>query len=164
VASGQLDRPDPASGGRIVYEADAQGRLQKVDRPGGPPAQGAAPLWKPTPEFLLEHSAALKLSRSQAAGIQKLAADWNREKIALESRIEVAAHGFGEEVSAFGADRRLSTGMITTGLGEYSLLSRHYSERRQATWQQALALLEPAQSKLLPRLAHGVAQPGGRSR
>ncbi|MCB8933738.1 MAG: hypothetical protein M9921_13370 [Fimbriimonadaceae bacterium] len=117
------------------FEADAQGRLQPVERPTIPST--SAQLSVPEPAGLL---ALADLSPEQRTRIEAIVAAWAKEKRDLESRMRKETAFLNE---AAGTHRSLAS--LQGELGHYSELSREYGGRREQAWQEAFAVLTPAQ-------------------
>lgn len=153
VASGRLsDRPTAdAIAGRIVYEADALGRMRQVESPAVAPI--APPkLWKPEVGLLLQHASELRLNSRQKQKLDALNTAWQQEKTALEEAMRRAvseADGKRKEAEAY---HSASARQITESLGDYSRLSHQYNDRRASYWSQALATLKPEQRVVLERI------------
>lgn len=146
--------PLDTNAGRIVFEADSQGHLRRVD---APTVKGDARprLWKPEPSLLLDHAAALKLDARQRGRIEAQNAAWQMEKARLEQEISRAASvatGSGQAM----AGRNLSATQITENLNVYSRLSRQYDERRSDYWRQALSVLTAEQQETLAKTGESI--------
>jgi hypothetical protein len=146
VATNRLANRPPAdpNAGRIVYEADAQGRMRRVTTPSTVRRPLPRP-WKPEVSLLLERASVLKLDAGQIKELTALNSAWLREKAALLHEIERAASGARPQGSA-------SASQITAGLGDYSRLSQQYNERRANYWRRAVAKLTGEQVQTFDRL------------
>lgn len=136
----------PASTERQYFEADASGRLVRVDRPTSS-VQQEPKLWKPEPQLLLRNKGELELSAAQIERIESVQSTWELTKANLERQIEVYAKPFEQS-----GKKRLSFATATTGLAGYSELSRQFARRRDSAWKSAMAVLDEHQRDLLERL------------
>ena len=136
----------PTSAERQYFEADASGRLVRVERPTSfvNPKQV---LWKPEPQLLLENRSALELSELQTKHINDIQGAWASTKADLERQIQKYAKPFDQS-----GDNRLSMATATTGPAGYSELSREYDRQRDAAWSAAVAELDVHQRSLVVRL------------
>ena len=159
AVSGRLARQatlDP-NAGRIVFEADSQGKMQPI----GAPSHKVAPLpalWKPEPGLMLAHTSELKLQLEQCKKITKLNADWIAEKANLQEQIAKSAATASTSVHSKTMHHDISVTQVTSSLTEYSQLSRDYDVRRADYWQRSLAILSNYQQQYLGKLAN---KPGG---
>lgn len=156
VASGWLSGRDQAPGrsGTIAYQADARGRMRRVDTPSVPATPPLPPLWKPDPGMVSAHGAELKLDASQRRGAETLAAEWRREEAQWQAEMSRALGGTQASAQQSAPGRRLSLAQIRQGMSDYSAVSREYDGRRADAWARANALLTPAQRLHLETLAH----------
>jgi hypothetical protein len=154
LASGWLKDKNPPSllAGQIVYEADAQGRMRRVDAPSASVQIAPPRLWKPEVALLLERAPDLQLTPAQRQKVRALNASWLQEKRRLQSEIEQAASGAAESLQAARLGKSLSLAQIRQGLGDYSSLSQTYDARRVNYWALAMALLTAQQQAKLGRL------------
>lgn len=139
-----LTQPVPVQ--RSTFEADAQGRLQRVDRPAT--ASNSPVLHKPEPADLLGR-AGLGLNAAQRVRIEAISRNWAEHEQDLKARM-VRATAF---LRASGQDRR-SLAVLQSDMGGYAELSREYATRRERAWQEAMNVLLPKQraklSEVLP--------------
>jgi hypothetical protein len=153
IATGWF-RPQTSSingAGRIVYEADATGRMRRVEKP----SISSVPmprLWKPEPREIGRQAPALSLDSRQRRQVEAIDAAWQREKAEIEGEINRLLGGRIGESPAGGRSspsqeggKAISLAGIQPELEAYSSLSRHYDVRRNHYWTQAEALLTPAQ-------------------
>lgn len=142
VAAGILSRKPPADpfAGRVVYEADASGKLRRIE--AGRSRHVRAHLWKPEPGMLLSLQSALHLSKSQIKQLTAIDGAWMKQKAALMQAMERSA----DRVRSIG---HASAGQITAALQDYSAVSREFDTRRQFAWQMATGLLNPEQMQNL---------------
>lgn len=133
AATGKLARtpaPNPNLG-RIAFEADRHGRLQRVNAPGH---SAASPLWKPTPDLILARAGELKLTADQLRRLTKIDNDWKQDKKLLEAEMARVANG-AKPVKSGASDQ------LMRDLRGYSELSRQYDARRTDCWNRALSQL-----------------------
>ncbi|MGC8669369.1 MAG: hypothetical protein ACP5VE_14785 [Chthonomonadales bacterium] len=145
VVAGRLVQPplQDKAAGRVVFQADASGKLKRVSAPAADAI--AQPLWKPEPNTLLAQKARLHLTSSQLQQIRAVNDAWRRQKADLMEAMNRA-------VAAAKPSGAVSASQISAGLKDYSDLSREYNARREFAWRMALAVLKPQQMKNLARL------------
>lgn len=154
--TGRFTKPPGAdpNAGRVIFEADAKGRLHRVGAPSGertlPPK-----LWKPSPVFLLEHAPALKLNTRQHTAIEAQNSAWALEKTRLEQEISFAA-GASTRVKSALPGQNVSISQVTDDLKDYSRLSRQYDERRADYWRQSLSVLTAEQQQILSAITQTI--------
>lgn len=137
--------------GRVVFEADAQGKLRRVDASSKQEAP-LFPLWKPEPSFLLINAQALNLNTPQRAEIGALIAQWSGEKSRMERGIEVALSGANSSLQNTKSGEGVSAASVKENLKDYSQLSREYEERRADVWRHSLSFLTAKQQANLNSL------------
>ncbi len=147
---GQIgDRRAQAPGvGKTVYEADAAGRMQRLD---APPTSSAKPppLWKPEVGLLLQHASELQIDGPGMQRIEALDTAWKWEKAGMEEALRNAVStAAGKRQEAQGV-HSASALQITGSLSDYSRLSHQYNAQRTIYWQNALATLTTKQKSLL---------------
>ena len=135
----------PAHQNGVIFQADAQGRMQRVASAAVPPSPRRK-LWKPEVKQLMEEGPTLSLTPEQTANLTRLNALWGAEKTDLEGQLNRA-------VTQAKPQEKGSVEQVTANLGDYSRLSRRYDERRAAYWSQALATLSEPQYKEWNRIA-----------
>jgi len=148
VISGRLGDRSAAqpNAGRVVYEADALGRMRRVDAPTIAPKMPGG-LWKPQVALVLRHAAELRLDGRQKRQIDVLDAAWQQEKAALEAALSSAAAADADKQTAR-VQHMASISQISADLEGYSQVSHRYNERRAYYWSEALAVLTPAQRSI----------------
>ena len=140
--------PPDSGAGRIVYEADAHGKMRKVSA-ATTPAEIPPPLSKPEVGLLLQNSANLRLDTSHKQHIEALEVNWQREKSGIEASLRRALSDAEGRRTGAQAYHSASASRITESLSDYSRLSHQYNERRAFYWRQALAVLTTRQKSLL---------------
>lgn len=132
------DRPE-----RRYFEADASGRLVRVERPSV--TQSAAPtLWKPEPKFLLALQHEIALQPDQARRIRQIEDAWAAAKVRLERQMDAVTQPVGKE---------RTVEAIRAGLSDYSSLSRKFGREREQAWSSAVAILTEQQRESVFRFA-----------
>ena len=135
----------PAQHAGVVFEADAQGHMQRIASASALPSPKPK-LWKPEVNQLVEKSVALRLTPEQTANLNHIDARWMAEKVDLEGQLSRAVTQAKPQVKG-------SVEQMTANLGDYSRLSRRYEERRAAFWSQVLATLSEPQYQEWNRIA-----------
>ena len=154
LASGRLNEPNKAalSAGRVVYEADAQGRMRRVDAAAPPPRPLALPrLWKPEPRMVLDRQSELHLTSGQRRTVAALDAGWRHDRAQLEAEMQPIATRAGQGAGAESETQGVSMAQLRQGLADYSELSRAYDARRADYWQRAVAVLTARQRRTMER-------------
>ena len=144
---GKLTEPKKTdiNAGRIVFEADSQGHMRRVDTQSSSPAMPRPPLWKPEPSFLLKNEAELKLSAVQKRSIQTLDSAWRRDQTELKHSMQQMT----TETQKTPGEHGVTITHLQKSMSDYSDLSRIYDTRRKDYWTQALKILTDRQSKVL---------------
>ena len=151
---GQSAPPDNPNAGRIAYEADANGHLQRVSRPTMQPGAVVTlpPLWKPETGFLVRYAGDLGLTMDQQTSARKLDTLWSQEKTALCRRLGESSQDTNALLKRADPEKRASLSLVTTSLNDYAQLSEEYDRRRNGYWIQAVAVLNPGQRQRLDHL------------
>ena len=152
--SGKMSEPRARAGvsGRMVYEADANGKMQPVESPSAA-AINIPPLWKPEPEWALQRGAELNLTAAQKDQIERLRAEWAAEKQTFSQAMNGSAAELERTVSPSAGHRGASMSFLKSGLADYSTLSRQYDARRTIFWQRTVDLLSKAQRERVETLS-----------
>jgi len=118
------------------------------------PAIHSAPLklWKPEPKLIIDHKAEIKLSAGQTKRIASLSAAWGRERVNLEGEMSAAATGANAGMAQAQPGHAVPAAQLTSGLRDYSALSREYDARRRRYWDDALSLLNRAQRERIEQI------------
>lgn len=158
-------RDGAAGAGRIVYEADRDGRLRPVDVPRDPNAPSPTrPLWKPEVHLLLERDREIALSGAQRKQIALLDEGWRRDKAGLDASMRDAATPATTAMDHPASERGASLQIIQRGMADYSELSREYDARRTDYWLRATSLLSKPQRDRIERLSLSPAGVQGRAK
>jgi len=154
IVAWQISRPPGPDAGRITYEADANGRLRRVDRPSLRNAARTAPppFWKPEAHLLLERDRELRLTATQRAALRKLDAKWKLEKARLQQRLAENTREANTLLQRAAPEHGASLTAVRTGLEDYSRLSEEYDGRRAGFWMRARGLLTSLQRQQFDRL------------
>ena len=147
VAQWHQVRPSDPQMGRIVYQADATGKLRRVNSASQrimPPS----PLWKPEVGFILTRARQLRLDAAHEQFIARQNSLWIAEKEAMElamqrSTANLASASEGPSHPAVGV------GQLNTSLQDYSTISARYNRRREYYWLRAVSALTPTQHTML---------------
>ena len=131
----------PSAPDRTYFEADANGKLQRVERPSLPTASPPK-LWKPEPQDLLASTDKLRLREDQRHRLESITSAWKAKKAALEKRIASEAAFLAKPASG-----RASLSAIQGELGGYSELSRQFGLERELAWSEALSVLDEDQRR-----------------
>lgn len=136
----------PATADRVYYEANASGKLVKVERPTtqSPPAKR---LFKPEPQWLVDHTDALALTPAQVKGIEALGSKWAEAKARFDSSFQSQAKIVSDQGKA-----TASADALRDSLGDYSAMSREYDRQRSAAWLRSVELLSAEQKVKLESL------------
>ncbi len=130
------------------------GRSAAVSRP----APQAPAL--PTAREILERRALLSLTREQAARLEALDREWQRESGDLDSAVEAAAQEFSRFMASAQSARGASLQEIQQRSADYRELSAAVRERRHLHGEVAARVLTEGQRDILARAPlHG--NPGG---
>jgi hypothetical protein len=147
IGSGRLNGQARAiqDAGRVVYEADSHGRMQRVSAPSEAPAPSPVkPLWKPEVGPLLRGSRDLGLTTEQQKRLTKLNDAWLIEKASLEAALNDISRQVTGAAPSDGT-HGMSLRAIQAGMGDYSGLSRDYDGRRAFYWMKAVEALSAKQ-------------------
>lgn len=151
VVYSQVTRPSDMNAGRIVYEADTNGQMQRVATPSVS-KQALPPLWKPEVHLLVEHQGELNLTAEQWKILQQLDVEWTREKTHWQRQLGLATTETDTLLKHTTPERSASLSMVSNNLKDYSRLSQEYNQRRAAYWGQASGLLTNSQRGQLDSL------------
>ena len=151
-------RPAAMDEGRIIYEADSRGRLQRVTAPS---AQSAPPvlratLWKPKVSFLLTQRKELMLSGSQLSKLQTLDVQWTRENTDWQRQLKAAMEAANDLLTRATPTQRASSSVVVGSLRDYSRLSQEYDLRRGAYWLRGMELLTSDQRRHVQTLTQPI--------
>lgn len=157
-AVGLCTRHAPPNAGNIVWEADAQGRLRRVNAPTNEPIP-VPRLWKPEVGVLLAHGSELRLDARQSVALNKLNENWLREKAMLEQEIKQVTSDTHRIFERSSAEHGVSVTQVAHSLGDYSAFSQRYNQRRAVYWTQAVAILSGGQRQRLNKIEEEARKP-----
>ena len=153
VIAGQWRQAQPSASspmGRIVYQADASGKLQRVSS-SLPSITPPARLWKPDVGLILANTGKLRLNDSQKETIGRQNSLWIADKDAMERSMRQSTDNFAP-ASGASSHPAVSAGRLSASLQEYSAISVRYDRRRQYYWVLATTALTPAQRAILAEI------------
>jgi hypothetical protein len=132
----------PSAPDRTYFEADENGKLQRVERPS-PPAVAPPKLWKPEPQHLLASGVKLRLREDQRQRIRAISSAWKAKKASIEGRLAAETSFLAKPATA-----RASLSAIQGELSGYSELSREFGIERELAWSAAMNVLDKEQQRL----------------
>ena len=105
----------------------------------------------PTPEvgFVIENAVILHLSSAQLARLRSLQSEWERYSKPKMAQARQAAAGANEYLNSVKSKPRTSMAQIQDKAASLVALSREISEVRRSTWERAVKVLTPEQSRAL---------------
>lgn len=106
----------------------------------------------PVPEFLTGHAEELKLTDAQKTAIDAIATEYRAQLAPLKQPLEDASAKLAQKVTPDKNSERTDINKLQAENGEYQRLSAQVSNLRHEYWQQASAILTPAQQPLLKEL------------
>ncbi|HEY3379962.1 MAG TPA: hypothetical protein VGL77_21010 [Armatimonadota bacterium] len=131
-----------------------QGRRKAVTAPVierhviGDEAEGIAPV----PEYLLRHQQELTLSTAQVTRVRRVADAYRRDIAPVQQQLTIATKKYQQYVERAQGATRPTIQELNAQSATYQRLSRVKTTTRHAYWQQARALLTPAQRQRVDAL------------
>lgn len=156
----QFNAPADNTPGRMIYEADGQGRVRRVAEPSARTVVKTAlpPLWKPEISFLLAHARKLHLTKGQHKMLRELDTAWEQENVSWQQQMRSATGDADALLQQADKNKGVSLSLIANSLSDYSRLSEGYDRSRASYWQHAISVLTADQRRQLDTLPRS-AQP-----